>query len=277
MLMPHSFHFISGLPRSGSTLLAAILRQNPHIHAGISSPVGSLYNNLVNGFSAGTEQGAMVTTTQRQAILKGLFENFYQEQLAGQQVIFDTNRQWCAKLPELLQLFPQSKVVACVRNVAWILDSLERQYQHNPFENTLLFNNDVERNTVYSRSETLAQPGRLVGYAWAALKDAFYGPHADALLVVDYELLAQAPQKVLPLIYQFIGESGFEHDFDSVAFAEEQFDAKLGVKGLHTVKEKVEWVPRQPILPAGLFEQYADMSFWLDQSHSRASVISVKQ
>ncbi|MGI4764644.1 MAG: sulfotransferase, partial [Janthinobacterium lividum] len=32
-------HFISGLPRSGSTLLAALLRQNPTVHAHISSPV----------------------------------------------------------------------------------------------------------------------------------------------------------------------------------------------------------------------------------------------
>ncbi|MBD9680249.1 sulfotransferase, partial [Pseudomonas sp. PDM18] len=35
-----NFHFISGLPRSGSTLLSAILLQNPRFHAGMSSPVG---------------------------------------------------------------------------------------------------------------------------------------------------------------------------------------------------------------------------------------------
>jgi hypothetical protein len=35
--MENGIHFISGLPRSGSTLLAAILRQNPHFHATISS------------------------------------------------------------------------------------------------------------------------------------------------------------------------------------------------------------------------------------------------
>ena len=31
-------HLISGLPRSGSTLLAALLRQNPRFEAGISGP-----------------------------------------------------------------------------------------------------------------------------------------------------------------------------------------------------------------------------------------------
>ena len=32
-------HFISGLPRSGSTLLAGILRQNPRFHAAMTGPV----------------------------------------------------------------------------------------------------------------------------------------------------------------------------------------------------------------------------------------------
>ena len=41
--MQNGIHFISGLPRSGSTLLAALLlTQNPALHAGITSPVGSL-------------------------------------------------------------------------------------------------------------------------------------------------------------------------------------------------------------------------------------------
>jgi len=36
-----SYYFISGLPRSGSTLLSAILRQNPEFYADIASPVAS--------------------------------------------------------------------------------------------------------------------------------------------------------------------------------------------------------------------------------------------
>ena len=36
------FYFDSGLPRSGSTLLTALLNQNPNIHAGTLSPVFEL-------------------------------------------------------------------------------------------------------------------------------------------------------------------------------------------------------------------------------------------
>jgi hypothetical protein len=42
--MRNRLHFISGLPRSGSTLLAALLRQNPRFSAGMSSPVYALFD-----------------------------------------------------------------------------------------------------------------------------------------------------------------------------------------------------------------------------------------
>ena len=47
------FHFIAGLPRSGSTLLAAILRQNPAITASMSSPVGAIFSAMQKAISRG--------------------------------------------------------------------------------------------------------------------------------------------------------------------------------------------------------------------------------
>ncbi len=70
-----NFHFISGLPRSGSTLLAALLRQNPRFHAGMTSPVGTLFNGMLAQFSAGSEFGATIDRSQRQRLLRGLFAN----------------------------------------------------------------------------------------------------------------------------------------------------------------------------------------------------------
>ena len=49
--------------------------------------------------------------------------------------------------------------------------SLERQFHLNSFENTGLFGNPNERAIVYIRTETLADPNRLVGYAYQALRE----------------------------------------------------------------------------------------------------------
>lgn len=267
------FHFISGLPRSGSTLLAALLRQNPRFHASMTSPVGTLFRGLLNQLGAGSEYGADVSTEQRRRLARGLFDAYYADH-ADKAVVFDTNRMWSAHMPALLDLYPGAKLIACVRNVAWIMDSLERRYRANPFEITRLFNDDTERNTVYSRVETLAQANRLVGYPWTALKEAVYGEQAASLLVVDYELLAAAPAQVMPLIYQFIGEPAFEHDYERVQYDAPEFDARLGLHGLHTVRAQVSLQPRSTILPPDLFEKFAALSFWKDLSNSRASVIA---
>lgn len=275
--MPNTpkFHFISGLPRSGSTLLAALLKQNPRFSAGMTSPVGALLVTMLNHFSAGSEHGATINHDQRKRLLRGLFDSYYAEQQT-KEVIFDTNRLWCAKMPAVMDLFPQAKVIACVRNVAWVMDSIERRYRANPYENTKLFNDDIERNTVYSRVDTLAQRNRLVGFAWAGLKDAYYGEHAASVLLVEYDLLASAPENVMRLVYDFIGEPWFEHDFNNVEYDAPEFDQALGLDGLHRVRPKVEAQPRKTVLPPDLFEQYSQLSFWRDAPQSLASVIRAK-
>ncbi|MDV3443485.1 hypothetical protein R0G64_29150, partial [Pseudomonas otitidis] len=155
----------------------------------------------------------------------------------------------------------------------WVMDSIERLYRANPYEITKLFNDDSERNTVYSRVETLAQRNRLVGLAWSALKDAYYGEHARSLLLVDYDLLVATPERVLQLVYEFLDEPWYPHDFEHVEYDVPEFDQALGLRGLHKVRPKVEVAARRTLLPPDLFEQYAQLDFWKDSRNSEAHVI----
>ncbi|MEO1225192.1 MAG: sulfotransferase [Pseudomonadota bacterium] len=266
--MTKTFHFISGLPRSGSTLLAAILRQNPRFHAGMSSPLATLFESFIAQVSAGSELSSMVTSKQRAAILKGLFDSYYDDR--DEAVIFDTNRAWTAQLPALVELYPDAKLICTVRDVAWVLDSLERRYRSNAFENTRLFNTPAERATVYTRVDALASSNRLVGFAFQALREACWSEHAARLVIVDYDLLSSQPEEVVRLLYQFLDEPEFEHDFETVEYDAPEFDDRLGLSGLHRVRPKVEPQRRRTILPPDLFERYSNMSFWRDLSNSEA-------
>jgi len=263
-----TFYFISGLPRSGSTLMGALLKQNPRFHAGMSSPIASLMEGLISQVSAGTELSTMVNDEQRSRLIRGLFDGYYVDRT--EPVIFDTNRAWTAQLPALMRLFPDSKLICTVRNVAWVMDSLERQYRKNIFEHTRLFNTPVERSTVYTRLEALAGPNRLVGYAWHALQEAVWSEFAERLVIVDYDIFSQRPGEVLTLLYKFLGEEEYDHDFDNVDYDAPEFDSQLGVKGLHKVHQKVEARPRKTVLPPELFERYAKLSFWNGLKGSKA-------
>ncbi|WP_230533013.1 sulfotransferase family protein [Microvirga roseola] len=269
------YHFISGLPRSGSTLLSALLRQNPAFSAGISSPLGSLFQANRNAMGAWSETSVLMTDAHRGRILRSLFDAYYADQ-DDKRVIFDTNRSWCARLPALKRLFPDAKVICCVRSVAWIMDSVERLIRQNAFHESRLFNNDSERSTVYTRVDALSQHDRFVGYAWSALKEAVYGEHADSLLLVDFDLLTAAPDRVLNLIYDFIGEPAFEHDVNNVVFDAPDFDQNLGLPGLHRIRPKVSPIQRQTVLPPDLFARLDALSFWRNLGNSRAHLIAAK-
>lgn len=264
------FHFISGLPRSGSTLLAALLRQNPRFHARMSSPVARLFQMLLAGMS---EEGAhAIGDTQRARVLEGLFHNYYAD--IDRPVVFDTNRLWTARLPALLAIYPQARIVCMVRNVAWIMDSIERLIRANPFARSRLFGDENERATVYSRTEALASRHRLVGSAWTSLKEAYYGPQAASLLLVEYGYLTRAPARTLSLIYDFLGEPAFAHDFENIDYDEAEFDAALATPGLHRVGRVVKFQQRRMSLPPDLVERYAALSFWSDPAPSLANLIA---
>lgn len=242
----------------------------------MTSAVGSLFANTIAQLSAGSEFAPLIKREQKRELLKGLFGSYYHDH-QDKRVIFDTNRMWSARLPALLDLFPNAKMICTVRNVAWVLDSFEAKFQQDPFENTKLYQNEQERHTVYSRAEALIGKNRQVGLPWAALRDAYYSKHADSMLLVDYEMLTRSPAQAMKLIYEFLGEDPCEHDFENVNYDEPQFDEALGIVGLHKVQPKVEFKPRSSVLPPDLFDKYSQMSFWLDLKNSKANVIAPKR
>jgi sulfotransferase len=268
--MKNGIHFISGLPRSGSTVLAALLLQNPALHAGITSPMGSLVGAMLGAVSQGNETAVMIDDGQREALLRGVFDNFYYA-IHPTRTVFDTNRGWTLRLNLLATLFPDAKVICCVRHVPWILDSIERLLRQNRWELSKLFNFDAG-GTVYSRAEGLTRPSGMVGYALNALKQAMHSAESDRLLLLPYDVLARAPVRAMEAVYKFTGLPPFKHDFENISFDAAEFDARLGTPGLHVVRPRAQPIERETILPPDLWRRYEQESIWRDPEFNRRGV-----
>jgi sulfotransferase len=262
--MQNRLHFISGLPRAGSTLLAALLRQNPRFSAGMSSPVYSLFRAMLSETSQRNEGAVFIDEDVRKRLLVGVFEAYYRD-AEPEMVIFDTNRGWTTKLPALVQLFPDARMICCVRNPAWILDSIESLIRRNAFELSGIFAYD-SGGTVYSRVEGLASQAGMYGFSLSALREAVYGPQSDRLLLVRYESMVADPLGALAAIYGFLGEDLASHDPKHVESSYEmiEFDQRLGTPGLHDVRRRVEARQRPTLLPPDLFMRYQRDAFWED-------------
>ncbi len=270
--MHNGIHFISGLPRSGSTLLAALLRQNPRFSAGMTSPVGSLFSAMLRETSQRNEAAVFIDDDLRQRLLRAVFEAYYAD-IHPQQVVFDTNRQWTTKLPALTRLFPTARVICCVRNPAWVIDSIESLIRRNAFELSGIFSYEPG-GTVYSRVEGLAGPTGMVGFALNALREAVYGEFGERLLLVRYESLTANPLGTLAAIYNFIGEPLYAHDPEHIepCYDMVEFDLRLGTPGLHDVRSAVKARSGPTVLPPELFQRYDGLAFWQDPAQLPTSV-----
>ena len=214
--MQNGIHFISGLPRSGSTLLAGILRQNPKLQAGMSSPVGALFNALLNSMGAMHEHAVFIEEEQRRDVLRGVFDGYYRK-IHQDKLVFDTNRLWCSRMAALASLFPELRVIACVRDPVKIIDSFERLIRKNALLVSRMF--PAEANaTVFTRVDHLTAKHGTVGFAWNALQEAFYGEFSNRLILVDYEALARDPKRTLSKLYDLLNFPFYAHDFENVTY-----------------------------------------------------------
>jgi sulfotransferase len=257
-------HFISGMPRSGSTLLSGILRQNPRFHAAVQGPLAELFRAVLQVMSS-SEGSTFLDDPQRQRILRGLFDSYYAH-MADVHVVFDTHRSWSGWLATIAAVCPDARVICCVRNPAWVLDSIERIVQSNPLRMTRLFSPEQAVN-IYTRCETLATK-HLLAPALQGVRQAWFGEQAGRIAVLPYDSLVQRPAEVVARLYDLLGEPTFAHDFANVEYNEERFDEQIGAPGMHRVSGPVRNTVRQTILPPDLFSKH-DKEFWNDGPNPR--------
>jgi sulfotransferase len=256
-----NFQFISGLPRSGSTLLASILAQNPANRTSIMSPVGRLVTDLHENMGGNNEAVGFLDDEARRRVLRGVFENYYGD--TPEKLVFDTNRRWTANVALLGDLFPSSRIICCVRPPAQIADSFERIFQSNPLRVSVVYGS-TSNLTVYERvSEIMSRQG-VLGFAFNGLRTAFYGPHRHRLYLVDYENLCLHPDRTLLLMHESLGLPVFKYDFNAITpvLGAAEFDEKVQTPGLHSLRPTISWKPQHPVLPPDIYNGLP-APFWL--------------
>ena len=178
-------HFISGLPRAGSTLLSAILKQNPNFTASISDPMLEFTRNIITTVHNAVGMAAQVPPAKQRDLIYGLFNSFYKD---SNPVCFNTNRGWSSNTPLVKDLFPTAKMILCVREVPWVLDSFEQLQAKNPYSIKPLYNHQ-DLGSVYDRSRMLmGETPNFGGYVAGPLantKQAMYSNEKDMLCVID--------------------------------------------------------------------------------------------
>jgi sulfotransferase len=255
--MNKKYHFITGLPRSGSTLLSSILKQNPRFHSSITDPLADLVRGVVENCQSAPGMKSEVPVERRKNLVRHLFEGYYQD--IDKEVIFNTNRAWTYLTSLTKDIYPNAKHIVCVRDINWVLDSLESAHRRNPFSTNTVTGGLSK--SVYQRVESLMTEDGIVGFPYVGIKQAITGPDQSSLFLLEYEQLCKKPKETINALYSFIGEPQYNHDFNDVEASWDEYDAEIGIK-LHDVRKKVEWRERKFILPPDILNKYAKMEVW---------------
>ena len=277
--MDKKFYFMAGLPRAGSTLLSTLLNQNPRFYSGPSSPVlGAMYA-LHDNFRGNELYTGYPKPNQVNEIVGSVIRHWYSD--VEEEVIFDKNRAWCARVPFIEGYIRQeAKIIVPVRRLDEILTSLLTMVHRNTFVEGQPRINFVDEQLVKANipisDETrcqylLASQGGIVWESLNAVKLGVEEGHGDKFLFVDYNELVEDPQRELNDIYEFLGEEPFEHTFDGLSNEHREDDlTTYGLSDMHEVHSKLEKVSKDPlqVLPPSIIELYNNnkqqLEFWDD-------------
>jgi sulfotransferase len=225
------YNFLSGLPRSGNTLLSALLNQNPRFYSSPISPVcDQMYNLHLTGLGDyGLRNFENLTRTT--SILTSYMPNFYSD--INSPVIFDREKYWTS--PDNLNLIlkyitPKPKVLFTVRTYVDILASyvsLAENQIENEMNQLSLFIHDLPK---YDKmAEYLSRLNSTLDVSMLCLRNALKEENKEYVHIIDYQNLMNDPNTTMKNIYNFLEEDFFKHDFYNINKLEKDNDEKLNL------------------------------------------------
>jgi sulfotransferase len=261
------FYYISGLPRSGSTLLCNILAQNPEFYVSpATSGCHDILFNIRNQWDRLVEhQAEGINYDQLKRVLKSAINSYHN---TDKNIIIDKGRGWLSLIEMVEFIFDAPpKIIVPVRNLAEILASFENLWRKSTGMTQWAFESSdyFKAQTIEGRCDIWASAGQPVGLAYNRVKDALMRGKNQNMLFVEFDDLTKHPKATLNRIYNFIEQPYFEHDFNNVEQVTTEDDVNVHrIPGLHTIRPKVEPVPHSAVKTLGkqLSQKYSNLEVW---------------
>lgn len=263
------YYFLSGLPRSGSTLLSAILNQNPEIHVSSSSPVVHLLWSNEQSIHEDDFYLSHPKPEFKQKFLSSIIDSYYVNQ--SEKYIIDKNRIWMSSIPLILNYITQEPKILCpIRPVAEVLQSFLSLIEKYP-ENVIDQNISKPR-TLEKRCDYLLSQDSVLGSSITQILDL---PSRTAHFI-DYDDLIDSPQQTMKGVYQFLSLPDYQHDFTNIVNTVSENDEIYGMPTMHTVRPVLSKTQHTVVLPDHILEKCAKIDeairFKMQEEHSYPSL-----
>jgi sulfotransferase len=237
-------YFLSGLPRSGSTLLGSILNQNPEVYVSPTSPLLDLLcfqNEALNKVKA----QYTFQDIQAEAIYKTMPKAYYQH--ITKPHIIDKHRAWARNIhPAKIHISADPKVICTYRPIAEVVTSFIKLVEKDPDN---FIDNALMQKRIPINNQTRAKElwDGYINDPWESLQIGLKN-FKNHLLFVAYDDIINKPQDTLNNIYDFLQLNQYTHTFDGINnTCAESKDQAWGLKDLHVIRSKLEKTSNDPM------------------------------
>lgn len=244
--MEKTYHFMAGLPRSGSTVLAALLNQHPDIYASPQTDLISMLYEVHKGIPNYESYRAGLFHAGYEKVMGSMADNFYSH--IDKPVIIDKNRGWGTpynwdNLSQYVNV--NGKVILTLRPILEVLASFVKVM--NRTEKILGYasyvNNDLwvtgYRDKTDAQVENLMRHNGEIDQAIFSIANLLKN-HGDKVFVVWFNDFLESPQETMNGIYDFLELNRHVHNFDAIKEVDKHDDVSgYGIVGLHDVAPKL--------------------------------------
>lgn len=242
--MNKTFFFMAGLPRSGSTLIAAILNQNPDIYVTPSADTSYLILSLFRTTQVAETYHTGFAPEGYQNIMAKLPYNFYEH--IDKPYIIDKNRNWgTPENIEVAELFSDNvKIICPVRPILEILASFCNLADRNPNNFIDKFVRDYPvsqfRPKNDARCDAMMAANHHIEMNILSIASSLDPRHKGKFHFIAYDDLLSKPEKVIDAIYDFLEIPKFKHDFSNIKGEIMPNEAAVyGIPDMHKVRSKI--------------------------------------
>lgn len=258
--MNKTYHFMAGLPRSGSTVLSAILNQNPEVYASPQTDLISMLYNLESGIPNFESYKAGLLHQGFASVMHNMADTFYSH--IDKRVVIDKNRGWGTPYNwDNLSGYvsKDGKVIVTMRPILEVLASFvkiskesRRVTQHLQYLNPNLWVSTY-RDATDALVENLMIPNGELDRALFSVANLVKN-HRDRVHIVWFDDLLDNPVSTLDGIHEFLGLDFFDYNFNKIEAVDKHDDLNaFGIAGLHDVKKKLA---RPKTDPASYLSEY---------------------
>lgn len=252
-----SYFFLSGIARSGSTLLGSILNQNPEIHVSPTSPLLDLYCLTEESLQKLNQQYTFDLPSVSPSIHSSLHTSFYSN--IPKKYILDKHRGWPRNINTIKQIItPTPKVVCTYRPAAENVVSFLKLMNKDPnnFVDKDLMSSGLQLNT---HNRAMCIWNNYSADPYYSLKHGLEN-NRDCIHLVHYNDLIATPASTLNKVYDFLEiPSSYDHDFNYVNNTCREQDDKWGMQDLHTIRPSLSKTSDDPLEVLGqeLFDYFS--------------------